>query len=354
MRFVIFGLTVSSSWGNGHATIWRGLCHALGENGHSVTFFERDVPYYATHRDLVASRTYQLIFYSNWSDVEAKARAAANSADVAIVTSYCPDALAASDLILESAAAAKVFYDLDSPVTLHCVSRGGKVDYIPPYGLEPFNLVLSYAGGRALKGLQSQLGARRVAALYGSVDPRVHKPVVPCEQYAGDFSYLGTYAPDRQAALTEFFLEPAQRCRKKRFVLGGALYPDDFPWAENIWFVHHVPPPRHAAFYCSSKLTLNITRKPMRELGYCPSGRLFEAAACGTAVLSDEWDGLAEFFEPGREILMVSKERDAIEALGLCEEELTSIGNAARERVLSQHTAGHRAQELIHLLEISM
>jgi spore maturation protein CgeB len=354
MRLVIFGLTVSSSWGNGHATIWRGLCGALARRGHQITFFERDVPYYAAHRDLQNNiDTYHLILYSGWNEIKAYASEAVATADSAIVTSYCPDALAAADLILDSSAAVRVFYDLDTPVTLERFRTEGSVDYLPPYGLEPFDLVLSYAGGRALDELRQHLGARRVAALYGSVDPEVHKPVGSDSYYRSDLSYLGTYAADRQPTLEQLFLEPAKRSPAKRFLVGGALYPKDFPWSDNIAFVSHVPPPQHPAFYSSSKLTLSVTRAAMAEIGYCPSGRLFEAAACETPVLSDAWDGLEEFFEPGREILMASSASDVEEFLALSPEELRSLGCAARERVLAEHTADHRSQQLLSLLEMA-
>jgi spore maturation protein CgeB len=353
MRLVIFGLTVSSSWGNGHATIWRGLCRALARHGHQVSFFERDVPYYAAHRDLQNTDTYQLILYSSWKGIEARAREAVAAADAAIVTSYCPDASAAADLILDSSAPVRVFYDLDTPVTLERLRLEGSVDYLPPYGLEPFDLVLSYAGGRALDELRHHLGARRVAALYGSVDPEVHKPVSRDPHYHSDLSYLGTYAADRQPTLEQLFLEPAKHSPAKRFLVGGALYPQDFPWSDNVSFVSHVPPPQHPTFYSSSKLTLSVTRAAMAEMGYCPSGRLFEAAACETPVLSDSWDGLEEFFEPGREILVASSASDVKEFLALNPEELRSIGCAARERVLAEHTAEHRSQQLLSLLEMA-
>ncbi len=176
MKLVVFGLTVSSSWGNGHATLWRGLCNALAKDGHEITFFERDVPYYATHRDLVWPRSYKLVLYPNWTQVASLARCAVRDSDAALVTSYCPDAAAASDLILNSSAT-KVFYDLDTPVTLDLLRSQGYVDYVPGYGLSEFDLVLSYVGGRALDELKQLLGARRVAPLYGSVDPELHKPV---------------------------------------------------------------------------------------------------------------------------------------------------------------------------------
>jgi spore maturation protein CgeB len=274
-----------------------------------------------------------------------------DNADASIVTSYCPDALAASELVLNSHVPVRVFYDLDSPVTLERFQKEGSVEYIPSCGLGAFDLVLSYAGGRALEGLQQLLGAQRVAALYGSVDPSMHRPVEPDDHYSADISYLGTYASDRQAVLNELFLEPARRSPTKRFVLGGAQYPDDFPWTENIWFVRHIPPPEHPAFYCSSNLTLNVTRAAMAEAGYCPSGRLFEAAACETPVVTDTWEGLEEFFEPGQEILLAGTASDVVDALATDSEELRRIGRAARERVLSEHTADHRGQQLIRFLE---
>lgn len=350
MNLVIFGLTVSSSWGNGHATLWRGLCNALAAQGHEVTFFERDVPYYAAHRDLLWPSTYKLILYPGWKGAAPLARCAVRDADVAIVTSYCPDAIAACDLVLESSAV-KVFYDLDTAVTLEKMRKDGSVGYVPSYGLGEFDLVLSYVGGRALDGLRQMLGAKRVAPLYGSVDPDVHKPVSPSSHYDSDLSYLGTYAYDRQQTLGNLFLEPARRLPQRKFMLGGAQYPDDFPWSENVWFVRHVPPPEHAAFYCSSKATLNVTRASMASFGYCPSGRLFEAAACETPVVTDSWEGLDQFFDPGREIVVASSSNDVIDAMSLGAENLRRIGKAARERVLSAHTAEHRSQELLQLLE---
>jgi spore maturation protein CgeB len=351
MRLVVFGLTLSSSWGNGHATLWRGLCSALSRAGHSVKFFERDVPYYANHRDLNIPQGYELVLYPEWKEIASRAKRAISNSDAALVTSFCPDALAASDLVLDCPATLHVFYDLDTPVTLEKLRQRGEVDYIPHYGLEPFDLVFSYAGGRALDELKQRFGARRVAPLYGSVDPEVHKPVGASDHYRADLSYLGTYASDRQTTLEELFLNPARRSPQKRFLVGGAMYPADFPWGENVWFVHHVPPGEHPAFYCSSQLTLSVTRRPMFELGYCPSGRLFEAAACQTPLVSDAWEGVEDFFEPGREILIASKASEVLDALHLGREELRRIGAAARERVLAEHTALRRAQQLLHGLE---
>lgn len=351
MKLVIFGLTISSSWGNGHATLWRGLCRALGRRGHRVVFFEQDVPYYAQHRDLIEPPGVTLRLYPSWEEVTALARRELSDADVGMVTSYCPDGIAASDLVLDSRARLKVFYDLDTPVTLDSMQAGKPVSYIGPRGLGDFDLVLSFTGGRVLKELKTRLGARRVAPLYGSVDPESHRPAEPVEAYRADLSYLGTFAADRQKALEGLFIEPARRLPQSRFVIAGAMYPQNFPWTENMCFVRHLPPPEHPAFFSSSRLTLNVTRAAMAGMGYCPSGRLFEAAACGTPVLSDWWEGLDEFFTPGSEILIGSRSEDSITALQMPPEQLAEIGRAARERALAEHTAEHRAEDLESALE---
>jgi spore maturation protein CgeB len=342
MKIVVFGLTISSSWGNGHATLWRGLCRALSQRGHRVVFFERDVPYYAANRDLREIPGGELVLYDCWDGIRVRAQQDVADADVAMVTSYCPDGLEATDLVLEAGRAARVFYDLDTPVTLSRLKAGETTTYIGPKGLAGFDLVLSYTGGAALDILQAELGARHVAPLYGHVDPEVHRPVSPLDHYRSDLSYLGTYAADRQAALEAFLVEAAHRRPGHRFLIGGAQYPQDFPWASNIFFVRHLPPAEHPAFFSSSRLTLNITRQAMAAMGWCPSGRLFEASACGTPILSDWWEGLDSFFEPGREILVARSTDDAVSALDLSDAELARIASASRERTLSQHTSYHR------------
>jgi spore maturation protein CgeB len=351
MRFVIFGLTVSSSWGNGHATIWRGLCSALAKKNHKITFFEKDVLYYRQHRDLISPPDYKLELYSTWDEVHILAASQLQSADCAIVTSYCPDARAASDLVVGRPELCSIFYDLDTPVTLDAMNRHGEVDYIPSYGLAPFDLVLSYTGGDALRQLSCRLGAKRVAPLYGSVDPAIHQRVASNPRFSSDFSYLGTYATDRQELIEELFLKPAIRYPDRKFCLAGALYPADFPWTSNIYFLRHLAPPEHPAFYSSSRLTLNVTRAAMAQMGYCPSGRLFEAAACGTPIVSDWWQGLDEFFEPGRDILIARTSEDVIRAMALKNDELGKFSQASQQRALAHHTAGNRATELIRLIE---
>jgi len=351
---VVFGLSVTSSWGNGHATLWRGLIGALGRLGHRVLFFERDMPFYAQHRDLRELSGGEAILYGSWQEIRRRAERELADADAAIVTSYCPDAIPACEEVLSSPARIRCFYDLDTGVTLGRLRAGETVEYLPPRGLGDFDLVLSYTGGQALAELKTRLGARHVAALYGSVDPEVHHPVEPEERFRADLSHLGTYSADRRAALDDLFLEPARRRPDLRFRIAGPQYPPDFPWTANIFFHPHIAPADHAAFYCSSRLTLSVTRRPMAELGYCPSGRLFEAAACGAPILSDEWEGLDYFFEPGREILVARTTGHVMDALAMDDAALRRIANAGRERALANHTAARRALELENILEAAV
>ena len=350
MRLVVFGLTVSSSWGNGHATLWRGLIRGLERRGAQVTFFERDQDFYADNRDLHAlggRGGSRLQLYRDWAEALPAARAALRGADAAMVTSYCPDAQAASDLIAQAAPGVSVFYDMDTPVTLARLAAGERPAYLPGQGLDGFDLVLSFTGGGALDALREQLGARRCAALYGHADPALHHRTASDRRYAGDLSYLGTYAADRQPALEALFAAPARLRPALRFVLAGSGYGADFPWTPNTFFLQHMPPPEHPAFFSSSRLTLNVTRADMAAMGWCPSGRLFEAAACATPVVSDAWAGLETVFAPGEEILIAHDTADVLAALDLSPEALARIGEAARARVLAEHTSDHRAGELL-------
>ena len=351
MKICIFGLTISSSWGNGHATLWRGLCRELGRTGHRVLFFERDVPYYATRRDRARPDGCALHLYGSWQEVAARAAGELATCDAALVTSYCPDAAAATALVLDARPAVTAFYDLDAPVTLARLEAGEPVDYIPPGGLGEFDLVMSFTGGATLGELAARLGARRVVPLYGSVDPEVHRPAPPDPRFTGHASYLGTFAADRQVALESLFLAPARRLPAATFVLGGSLYPDDIDWPGNLRRIEHVAPDLHAAFYSSCRITVNVTRGAMARRGFCPSGRLFEAAACGVPVLSDTWPGLDRFFEPGREILVAESEEEALALLALPARRLGEVGLAARRRALAEHTAAARARELCEILE---
>ena len=334
MNIVIFGLTVSSSWGNGHATLWRSLIKALLRRGHRVLFYEKDVPYYADARDLhELGQGGRLCLYREFDEIREAAALELDRTDLAIYTSYCPDGALAAALMLNSKAGIKCFYDLDTPITLDALARNEPVSYLLPDGLSAFDLVLSYTGGRALEELRTKLGARVVAPLYGSVDPELHHPVTSLADFTCSVSYLGTYA-------------------EERFLIGGSQYPDGLRWPANVDVFAHMPPQNHSAFFSSSRMTLNITRKAMADYGYCPSGRLFEAAACGTPILSDSWDGLASFFVPGEEILLVSRPEEVMAAMRRSDSSLRRVGEAARAKALREHTGDVRIIELERLCRV--
>jgi spore maturation protein CgeB len=345
VKIVIFGLSVSSSWGNGHATLWRALLRALVRRKHDVVFFEKDVPYYAAHRDLGSFEGLRLFLYEDWAAIEPRAREEVDHADVAIVTSFCPNSLEATELVIAARVGSRVFYDLDTPVTLERSKAGQDVFYLGPRGLRDFDLVLSFTGGRALAEARELLGARRVEPLYGCVDPDAHRPAAPRDEYAGVLSYLGTYAADRQTAFDTLFAEPARRLPGSRFVLGGAQYPDDASMPANVRRFEHVAPPDHGAFFASSSMTLNITRAAMAKYGHCPSGRLFEAAACGVPILTDYFTGLEQFFEPGQELLVAANCEQAIDALRAPAVDRQRMAERARSRALDEHTAGARIRD---------
>jgi spore maturation protein CgeB len=355
VRFAIFGLTISSAWANGHATPWRGLLKALYTAGHHATFYERDVDYYAAHRDLPRPEFCDLVLYASWPEVLDRATAVLQEVDVTIVTSYCPDGLAACQLVLDTPRPLHVFYDLDTPITVaalteHGVAVPGGARYLTPQLIPEFDLYLSFTGGPLLDLLRTDWGARRVAALYGSVDPSVHAPVVdPPDIFRCVLGYLGTYAADRQPSVERLLLEPARRRPADPFCVVGSLYPESWHWPPNVTTRWHLDPLDHPAFYSANRITLNVTRQAMRQWGFTPSGRIFEAAACGTPLLTDRWPGLETFFQPHAEVLVADSTDDVQAMLDLDGAELARIGRAARDRVLAAHTGAVRAQELVNV-----
>ena len=350
MKFTIFGLTISSSWGNGHATPYRAILKALHRQGHQVHFYEKDLPYYAQHRDLADCDFLSLYLYSDWDNVRRSAVEQARGSDVVICASFCPEGARIIAEVLELPGPLRLFYDLDTPVTLGAMEREG-VEYLRADQIPGFDLYLSFTGGATLTELRSRWGARFAAPLYGCVDPEVHSRTTRRPEFACDLSYMGTYATDRQAKLESLFLGPARKLAARRFVLAGSLYPWDSQWPENVRKIEHVGPGDHSALYSSSRLTLNITREEMARWGYCPSGRFFEAAACGTPIVTDWFDGLDHFFDCDRELLMVRSTKDVVSAMTRPDSELQGIAARARERTLSEHTGKQRARELIGAIE---
>ena len=350
MKVTIFGLTISSSWGNGHATPYRAILKALYRRGHDVTFYERDVPYYAKHRDFNDCSYCNLILYSDWESVRTGALDHAANSDAVICASFCPDGARVIDEVLDLPRPLKVFYDLDTPVTLAALEKG-ETAYLRAGQIREFGLYLSFTGGNAIDELISRWGARMAQPLYGCVDVESHTRVHVPQQYCCDLSYMGTYAADRQQKLEMLFLEPARQLPSKQFVLAGSMYHWQWYWPANVRRFEHVSPGDHPALYSSSRLTLNVTRNEMARWGYCPSGRFFEAAACNTPIISDWFEGLDHFFDCARELLIANTTEDVIAAINLPDSELTAIAGRARERTLHEHTGEQRAKELIAALE---
>ena len=345
LKITIFGLTISSSWGNGHATPYRAILKSLHQLGHRVSFYEKDTDYYAKRRDFTACDYCKLILYPTWNDIRQDALAEAAESDVVIVASYCPDGARIADEVLNLALPLKVFYDLDTPITLTQLEQGA-VAYLRAEQIPAWDLYLSFTGGGILEELQNRWGARVTRPLYGCVDPDVHARVPARPDFRCLLSYMGTYAPDRQEKLDRFFLEPARQMPDAPFLLAGSLYPTDWRWPENVRIFDHVAPSDHPALYSSSRLTLNITRAGMARYGYCPSGRFFEAAACGTPLVTDWWEGLHTFFADDE--LFVAHNSDHVQqALSSTDEELSRMAQRARERTLHEHTGACRAKEML-------
>lgn len=345
MRFLLLGLSITSSWGNGHATTYRGLVRELTRQGHDVLFLERDVPCHADNRDLPEPPWGATRLYATLDDLRARWSLAARRADVVIVGSYVPDGAAVVRWALEEARGVVAFYDIDTPVTLARLARGD-CDYLSADLVPGLDLYLSFSGGPVLARLERELGAPRARALYCSADPEVYSPAACAPTW--DLGYLGTYSPDRQPKVEALLCAPARALPGRRFVVAGAQYPDDaLGWPGNVERIQHLPPPEHRAFYNAQRFTLNVTRDDMVRAGWSPSVRLFEAAACGTPLLSDRWDGLETLFTPGEEVLLVDDRDDVARALNdLSEDQRRRLGARARERVLAAHTAAHRAAEL--------
>lgn len=343
LRLVVLGLSLSSSWGNGHATTFRALLKAFAARGHDVLFLERDVPWYAAHRDLTMPDFCRLEFYEDLASLD-RYRTVVGEADAVMVGSYVPDGVEVGRFVQAVAGGVTAFYDIDTPVTLAKLERQEN-DYLSPDLIPGYDLYLSFTGGHTLERLVRHYGAPRAEALYCSVDPELYPQLGRPRRW--DLSYLGTYSPDRQPTLERLLIEPARRAPHLRFVVAGPQYPSDIDWPENVERIEHVAPKDHPAFYAESRFTLNVTRADMIRAGFSPSVRLFEAAACGSPILSDRWAGIETIFEPDREIVLVDRAEDVLAVLGDgSDARRDELSVAARRRVLSAHTAAHRAREL--------
>lgn len=349
-RLVVFGLSLSSSWGNGHAPTFRGLLRALAGRGWEITFFEKNVEWYASNRDLADPDFCELRLYEDWHTAQTSAAGAVGGADAVMVGSLVEDGAEIIDW-LNGFNRPLLFYDIDTPITLVDLRTKGRTAYVRATQIPWFAVYFSFAGGPALVELEQTWGARAARALYCAVDSLVYRPVDADARFACAMSYMGTYAADRQPSVERLLIEPARARPRDRFILAGPQYPQmNLP--PNVLHDPHVYPRDHAALYCSSGVTLNLTRQAMRSYGWAPSTRLFEAAACGACIMSDTWPGLEAFFVPDAEILLAESGSDVLNHLdGLTPARREAIGAAARARVLSSHTYERRAQEFEQALD---
>lgn len=346
MKIVIYGLTITSSWGNGHATTYRSLVKALARKGHKIHFIEKDVEWYRSNRDLPEPEFCAVHLYEQWPREARELIAFAADADVILIGSYFPDAIAATRALLDAGYGPVLFYDIDTPITIAQLRDKGRTAYLEPSLIPLYDAYLSFTGGPALAELENDFGASWAVPFYCSVDAAMYRPLPICPEFQCDLSYLGTYASDRQPKLMQFLNDPARMLPDRRFIVAGPQYPTGIPWHLNVSRIIHLSPREHPFFYSSSRFSLNLTRADMVAAGYSPSVRLFEASACGAPILSDRWPGLEEFLTPGEEILLPRDAREVTEILtGISDEERVRIGARARERILSQHTSEHRAAQ---------
>jgi len=344
VKLVVLGLSLSSSWGNGHATTYRALLRAFAARGHEVTFLERDAAWYAAHRDLAAPDFCRFALYSDLEGLQSRWVEAVAQADAVVVGSYVPQGVAVGAWVQAVARGVTAFYDIDTPVTLAKLAAGDE-EYLSADLIPGYDLYLSFTGGPTLDRLMRRYQSPSALALYCSVDAEAYRPMAASQRW--DLSYLGTYSPDRQPTLERLLLEPARRAPQLRFCVAGPQYPAEIAWPENVERLEHVPPAEHPAFYASSRYTLNVTRADMVAAGYSPSVRLFEAAACGTPIISDLWNGLETLFRPTREIVLARGADDVLDVLQrVGEPARRAMAEAARARILAEHTAAHRAAEL--------
>ena len=351
MKLVVFGLSITSSWGNGHATTYRALLRALAQRGHRIHFIEKDVEWYRNHRDLANPDFCTVQLYESWEQDAPTLLTSASDADAILIGSYFPDATAVSRALFAQVRCPVLFYDIDTPITLAALRAEGRAAYLDATDIPHYMAYLSFTGGPVLRELEQRFGAKKALAFFCSVDPHLYQPTASRPRFQADLSYLGTYAADRQPKLLRLLDGPAALLPANNFLVAGPQYPSDIRWQSNVHHLDHVAPADHPAFYSSSRFTLNLTRDEMVAAGHSPSVRLFEASACGATNLSDDWPGLSDRLTPGDEILLPQNAAEVANMLQhTTDAERHRIGINARDRILAEHTAAHRAAQFEQVL----
>ena len=352
MNIAFFGSSLVSAYWNGAATYYRGVIRALNRLGHEITFYEPDAYDRQKHRDIPDPDWARVVVYPASEDGVLRALEQARGADLLVKTS----GVGVYDELLESAVlqvkhpkTLVCFWDVDAPVTLERVN-GDQTDsfrqLIPRY-----DLILTYGGGEAVVRAYKALGAKTCVPVYNALDPDTHHAVSPDARFVCDLALLANRLPDREARVEEFFFDVAHGLPNHRFILGGSGWADK-AMPSNVNYVGHIYTRDHNAFNCSARTVLNVNRDSMASYGFSPPTRIFEAAGAASCLITDSWEGIDTFLEPDREVLVAKSGDDVIRhlrTLGLTRAK--QIGAAARQRVLTEHTYQHRAQQLQQLLD---
>jgi spore maturation protein CgeB len=344
LNIAFFGSSLVSAYWNGAATYYRGICRALHERGHHVTFYESDAYQRQEHRDIPDPPYAKVVVYSaQTTDAVYRCLDAAHDADLIIKASgngVFDALLEAAVLELRTPRNLVAFWDVDAPATLDRLAN----DPLDPFAalISHYDAIFTYGGGEPVSNAYEKLGARVCVPIYNAHDPTVHHPAARDGRFAADVAFLGNRLPDREARVEEFFLRPAAMLRGKRFIIGGSGWGDK-AMPRNVRDVGHVYTADHNAFNCTPRAVLNINRTSMARYGFSPATRIFEAAGAGACMITDAFEGVETFFEPGREILVA---RDGAEVAyfvrRLTERRARAIGAAARRRALAQHTYAQR------------
>jgi spore maturation protein CgeB len=352
MRVSFYGSSLVSCYWNGAATYYRGLLRALAARGHRITFFEPGAYGRQENRDIPDPDWCRVVVWPAAPDGMARALEQGRGADLVVKASGVGvfDAeLEAAVLGLRRADGLAAFWDVDAPATLDRV-EGDPAD--PFAALIPrYDLVFTYGGGDPVVRAYERLGARRCVPIYNALDPATHFPVPREPRFAAELGFLGNRLPDREARVDEFFFAAARALPRARFLLGGAGW-ESRPMPPNVRYLGHVGTSQHNAFNCSARAVLNVNRASMAAYGFSPPTRVFEAAGAGACLITDAWDGVEQFLEPGREILVAKDGQEVAGHLGeLGPGRARAIGEAARARVLAEHTYDQRAAQVEAVLE---
>jgi spore maturation protein CgeB len=354
LRIAFFGSSLVSAYWNGAATYYRGIIRALAERGHRITFYEPDAYDRQKNRDIADPTWAKVVVYENRAEAAERCIEEARGSDLVVKASgvgVFDTLLEKRVLELRERGTRVVFWDVDAPATLERLQENAGDPFralVPQY-----DFILTYGGGQPVVDAYASLGAQTCVPIYNALDPTTHHPVPAEPRFQAELAFLGNRLPDREARVEEFFLRPAEKLPGLKFLFGGAGW-DDKPRSANVRYLGHVFTRDHNALNCTPRAVLNVSRDSMARFGYSPATRVFEAAGAGACIITDAWKGIELFLKPGREVLVANSGDEVIQILSsLSSEHAREIGEAARTRVLGEHTYAHRAVQVEQVLGIA-